>query len=794
MRRLLSLTLLAISTVSVHAEVVTDAFLLPVPRNARTPTPIDPVALAFALGESLIPGGAGWTKISANEDGWFEDARLASSFAGVTVRSAAERIVLLRASGHGMAYVNGVPRAGDVYAYGYTALPVRLRAGENHLLFAPGRGRLRIEWREPARPVALEGADALLPDLSPHVSGQLPAAINVVNATGNDLGSLELAVRQTNRPTRRFAAQTVAKESTRKLRFAVDASGGEEIEVVLLAGGKKLDSIQVKLRRREADQAFKRTFVSEIDGSAQYYGVLPPTLRTPNQALFLSLHGAGVEAIGQAEAYAPKSWGWLIAPTNRRPFGFNWEDVGRLDALEVLADAQRTFGTDPSRTYLTGHSMGGHGTWHLGALFPDRWGAIAPSAGWISYWSYAGGATYAEDDSVGAIFRRAAGASDTLAHRTNLAQLPTYILHGDADDNVPVTEARAMREALAPLNPDLRWHEQPGAGHWWDDASPEPGAACVDWPGIFDLFAARRVPRVRERRNIDFVTSSPGVSATFAWATIVQQLAYGRPARIQLRADPHARRISGRTENVRLLQIDTTALEPGGPVSLELDAGPELKLPFAERLFVVLHGKTWRPSIGPNLASEKSPARSGGFKDVFRNRVAFIYGTQGTPAENAWAFAAARYHAETFAYIGNGSIDVLPDTTRVSLAGRNLVLYGNTNTHALWRDLIGDSPVEVAPGRIQAGSNQWIGDDLACLVIRPRLDDLATSVAAISGTGVAGMRAASRAPLFTAGAAIPDLMVFRVDALERGTAGVRMAAFFGFDWGFAMGAHVAREP
>ena len=42
------------------------------------------------------------------------------------------------------------------------------------------------------------------------------------------------------------------------------------------------------------------------------------------------------------------------------------------------------------RTYLTGHSMGGHGTWHLGVTFPDRFAAIAPGRGWISMWSYAG--------------------------------------------------------------------------------------------------------------------------------------------------------------------------------------------------------------------------------------------------------------------------------------------------------------------------------------------------------------------------------------------------------------------
>ena len=32
--------------------------------------------------------------------------------------------------------------------------------------------------------------------------------------------------------------------------------------------------------------------------------------------------------------------------------------------------------------------MGGHGTWHIGATFPDLFAAIGPSAGWLSYWSY----------------------------------------------------------------------------------------------------------------------------------------------------------------------------------------------------------------------------------------------------------------------------------------------------------------------------------------------------------------------------------------------------------------------
>ena len=91
--------------------------------------------------------------------------------------------------------------------------------------------------------------------------------------------------------------------------------------------------------------------------------------------------------------------------------------------------------------------MGGHGTWHLGVTFPDRFAAIAPSAGWISMWSYAGatpcrGCRIPSSSSCSG----PPSPSDTLALAQNLASLGVYILHGDADDNVPVDQARRMRQ------------------------------------------------------------------------------------------------------------------------------------------------------------------------------------------------------------------------------------------------------------------------------------------------------------------------------------------------------------
>ena len=83
----------------------------------------------------------------------------------------------------------------------------------------------------------------------------------------------------------------------------------------------------------------------------------------------------------------------------------------------------------------------------------------------------------------------------------------------------------------------------------------------------------------------------------------------------------------------------------------------------------------------------------------------FAYGTQGTDAENEWAFAKARYDAEQFYYRGNGSIDVVADTAFDSNSSpdRNIILYGNSSTNSLWDSLLGNSPVNVGNGFVKIG-------------------------------------------------------------------------------------------
>ena len=222
-----------------------------------------------------------------------------------------------------------------------------------------------------------------------------------------------------------------------------------------------------------AEVPYRQSFLSDVDGSVQYYGVHPPSDFDPARAysLLLSLHGASVEAIGQARAYEQKDWAFVIAPTNRRPFGFDWEEWGHLNGMAALNHATATLRIDPARVYVTGHSMGGHGTWQFGVHHPGRFAVVAPSAGWASFYSYTGATR------PGGVFARSRAQSDSLRYFSNLARRGVYVIHGDADDNVPVREGRDNSAAAERESDDVVYHEEPGVGHWWDK-SDRPGADC----------------------------------------------------------------------------------------------------------------------------------------------------------------------------------------------------------------------------------------------------------------------------------------------------------------------------
>jgi hypothetical protein len=70
----------------------------------------------------------------------------------------------------------------------------------------------------------------------------------------------------------------------------------------------------------------------------------------------------------------------VITPEARGP-DESYENYGAADVFEVWADVARRYKLDPDWTVSTGYSMGGVGSFKLGAQFPDLFARIQPTVG-----------------------------------------------------------------------------------------------------------------------------------------------------------------------------------------------------------------------------------------------------------------------------------------------------------------------------------------------------------------------------------------------------------------------------
>jgi len=554
--------------------------------------------------------------------------------------------------------VDGRPLPNDPYRTGRHRQPVVLEPG-THVLIGRGdsaRGDPRIRLWSVDTPVFHNLRDRIQPELVRGRQDVQPLGFHVLNLGPEPLVGWTArvlendAVEGSTRPSGPLPAGASTQVAFDVVPRPELPLGGTATVTVSLEGPDAEVGYAAELHLRVVEEGvvYRRTFISAMDGSAQFYGVRPPIDESARQSfgMALSLHGAGVQADGQARAYGPKEDLYVVAPTNRRPFGFDWQDWGRLDALEVLQDAQLSFAIDPTQVHLTGHSMGGHGTWHVGVMHPDRFAVIAPSAGWPSYQSYGGLGP------VPSTYERARAHSDTIAYKQNFADKPVYIIHGSADDNVPVELGELMYDELQSVTDDLYIHIEPGAGHWWDN-DPAPGAACVDWPAAIDLMRNRSRPEVD--LEFGFATPSPWVSDRYAFVQILAAQDPNADARVT------SGFIEGQlvvaTENVQALSLDLDALASEGVTELEVDG---------ERVEVT----------GGDLVlgdAVKQPGRHGPFKEVLFEPHCYIYpdGPEGAPYRGLAAYLIGQWSV-----IGNGKACALPFSMRAEAGDMNRIYMG----------------------------------------------------------------------------------------------------------------------
>ena len=147
-------------------------------------------------------------------------------------------------------------------------------------------------------------------------------------------------------------------------------------------------------------------------------------------------------------------------------------------ALAALDAAVVEWGGDPARVYLTGHSMGGYGTWVIGAHKPGRFAALVPVSGGVRPPPWLPITTPAE--------RRGPEIYDEIARA--IGQTPVWALHGADDMLVPARESRKLVAAMRRAGATPRYTEYADTGH--SDAAEK----AYNDPALWQWLLAQRLP------------------------------------------------------------------------------------------------------------------------------------------------------------------------------------------------------------------------------------------------------------------------------------------------------------
>jgi len=249
-----------------------------------------------------------------------------------------------------------------------------------------------------------------------------------------------------------------------------------KVQTMALLGIAGLALLAAPARGRAKETGFlNRT--ATVNGTTYRYQVyLPPDWdKNKKWPVVLFLHGAGERGedglvqmevgIGTAIRRYPERFPCVVVMPQCRK-NVVWSDAAmEAQTLKALEQSVKEFNGDPPRTYLTGLSLGGYGTWSLASKHPGKFAALVPICGGVR-----------SRRTPGVDIAAAGPGSDPYAVVAGkVGKTPVWVFHGATDATVPVEESRQMVEALKAAGGHVRYNEYEGVGHnSWTKAYAEP--------------------------------------------------------------------------------------------------------------------------------------------------------------------------------------------------------------------------------------------------------------------------------------------------------------------------------
>eukprot|EP01112_Ceratiomyxa_fruticulosa_P022069 TRINITY_DN7980_c1_g1_i1.p1 TRINITY_DN7980_c1_g1~~TRINITY_DN7980_c1_g1_i1.p1 ORF type:complete len:875 (+),score=198.67 TRINITY_DN7980_c1_g1_i1:181-2805(+) len=809
-----------------------------IPRGGILTYPTDLVFGGRAAWQSIQADSSGSVTIQYNSsyvdwdliEGWAGEA--GSMFQGWGLADfsiAQDTQIVLFCAGVSVYYLDNIILRGDSYGVGYMWNSLSVSAG-NHTLRVKFSGGEEAGWQCVVQdntgflasnsPLFPFSSDVILPDI---VDGQFSApygSIAVMNQGSQlvtdavveavVLNPTNLTITVSTLPTTFGPSQTRPLAFNLKVNYP-ECQSGDKVEVVFVVfsksyAGLTANNVTVTLTcKKFLTDPYCYTFL-DFDGSVQYSMARAPVYpcTQPNGCpILFTLHGAGVEASSNAwtYAYSQQNYSYTLFPTNRRAYGFDWQNSGFFNALNALlsftsllpgvpASNKTAYAANQYRVIYAGHSMGGHGCWTFSSHYPDRALAFAPAAGWISMETYLPYFIRVGDSWIDPYVKQIMMASisdwNDDFYTPNMVGVPLLIRMGSDDDNVPPFHLKRMARLVQELSHNAstaiaQVSEIPGQGHWFngvvDDAIMQ---------AFFNQHILNNLPPLPQTFVV--TTMNPGTSEGRGGVKILQFTIPYRAARIKVTQNGNQWVL--KTENVRRFGFDSFdgLLTPSNII---IDGTPFTTSLLPTVNYCNLNNNFQWAVCNDNgewEQTERGPKTYGPMINVIINPLVIVWGTKDdNPALEAVRNNIATFLANTFYFQERYSIPIMPDYLfdPTILETSNVIIIGGPETNFVAAKLEPEFP----NGLSFVGQNVSIGGRVFDTPKTGVLFDFQCGgnlslCAVMEGTDLPGLLKAANLFPVSSSVTVPDFVVAGPEWGYAGAGGLLAAGFWDNFWSY----------
>ncbi|MCM8535613.1 MAG: hypothetical protein NE334_06730 [Lentisphaeraceae bacterium] len=471
-----------------------------------------------------------------------------------------------------------------------------------------------------------------------------------------------------------------------------------------------------------------RGFRSKIDQSVQPYGLIIPQSYeingSKNHRLDIWLHGRGEKQLelgfirarmGKAKDKFQSKDTIMLHPYGRYSNAFKF--AGEIDVFEALEHAKKWYRVDEDRIANRGFSMGGAGCWQLAVHYADQWFASNPGAGFSETPEFL--KHFQKQDLKPTWYEKVLWRwYDCPDYSANLKQSPTIAYSGE--DDIQIQAAQMMEQGFANEGMTLRHIIGPKTKHKYH---PDSAKTVENWLHKQAINGRNTLPL-----EIDFVTFTLKYNKMH-WLTIDRLTQHFEKSRITAKVKPQE--IHFKTQNINSFHINfeerNAPFHTGHKVTFIIDnqkledlIGPRTNKKYKIH-FTSIDGKWSFGSPVAQLAKKKD--LQGPIDDAFMNRFIFVKptGTSQNQKFQKWSESELQRAIKHWRQHFRGDAIVKTDTeiTEKDIQQSNLILWGDTDSNAVIRQLQSRLPIKWNEDQITTNKKSYSSNNHALVMIYP---------------------------------------------------------------------------